>query len=91
MRDLLTGADPAWIVLAIVLEALSGVSYVLMFRPIFCRHMPWRTSWEISWSELAMGSIVPAERRRRTGPGRLDPARGRHAREQIARRSVAFF
>src|SRR5918998_1147706 len=60
VRELLTGADPAWLALAVALEALSGVSYVLMFRPVFCRHMPWRTSWEISWSSLAVGSIVPA-------------------------------
>src|ERR671915_256041 len=60
VRELLTGADPAWLALAVALEALSGVSYVLMFRPVFCRHMPWRTCWEISWSSLAVGSIVPA-------------------------------
>src|SRR5205807_5100349 len=55
VRDKLTGADPVWIAIAVGLEALSGVSYVLMFKPVFCRHMPWRTSWEIGWSELAMG------------------------------------
>lgn len=55
VRDKLAGAKPGWIALAVAFEALSGVSYVLMFRPIFCRIMPWRTSWEISWSSLAMG------------------------------------
>ena len=38
--------------LAILLEGLSCVSYVLMFRPVFCRSMPWRTSWEIGLAEL---------------------------------------
>ena len=91
VRELLTGADPAWIVLAIVLEALSGVSYVLMFRPIFCRHMPWRTSWEISWSELAMGSIVPASGAGGLALGAWILHEGGMPGQQIARRSVAFF
>ena len=91
VRDLLTGADPAWIVLAVVLEALSGVSYVLMFRPIFCRHMPWRTTWEISWSELAMGSIVPASGAGGLALGAWILHEGGMPGEQIARRSVAFF
>src|SRR5215207_11395824 len=44
VRDLLVEAQPEWVALALVFEALSCVSYVLMFRPIFCRNMPWRTS-----------------------------------------------
>ena len=32
----------------------------VMFRPVFCRRMSWRTSWEIAWAELGVGSIVPA-------------------------------
>src|SRR5690349_1900769 len=60
VRDLLAAASPGWIVLAVVLEGLSCVSYVFMFRPIFCLNMPWRTSWEIGLSEVGAGSIVPA-------------------------------
>jgi uncharacterized membrane protein YbhN (UPF0104 family) len=91
VRDLLAGASPGWIVVAVVLEALSGVSYVLMFRPIFCRHMPWRTTWEISWSELAMGSIVPASGAGGLALGAWILHEGGMPGEQIARRSVAFF
>src|SRR5439155_1042859 len=53
VRHKLEGAKPGWIALAVALEALSGISYVVMFRRIFCRQMPWRTSAEIGWSELA--------------------------------------
>ena len=91
VRDLLSGADPAWLALAVVLEALSGVSYVLMFRPIFCRHMPWRTSWEISWSSLAVGSIVPASGAGGLALGAWILHEGGMPAERIARRSVAFF
>ena len=91
VRDLLSGADPAWLALAVLFEALSCVSYVLMFRPVFCRHMPWRTSWEISWSSLAVGSIVPASGAGGLAPGAWILHEGGMPAERIARRSVAFF
>jgi uncharacterized membrane protein YbhN (UPF0104 family) len=91
VRDLLAGASPGWIALAVVLEALSGISYVLMFRPIFCRHMPRRTSWEIAWSELAVGSLVPASGAGGLALGAWILHEGGMPGEQIARRSVAFF
>jgi len=91
VRDKLTGADPGWIALAVVLEGLSGISYVLMFRPIFCRHMPWRTTNEIAWSTLAMGSIVPASGAGGLALGAWILHEGGMPAERIARRSVAFF
>jgi uncharacterized membrane protein YbhN (UPF0104 family) len=91
VRDKLAGADPAWIALAVVFELMSGISYVLMFRPIFCRHMPWRTSWEISWSSLGMGSIVPASGAGGLALGAWILYQGGMPAERIARRSVAFF
>jgi uncharacterized membrane protein YbhN (UPF0104 family) len=91
VRDKLAGADPGWIALAIAFELMSGVSYVVMFRPIFCRHMPWRTSWEISWSSLGMGSIVPASGAAGLALGGWILHEGGMPAERIARRSVAFF
>jgi uncharacterized membrane protein YbhN (UPF0104 family) len=91
VRAKLEGADPQWIAVAIGLEFLSGVSYVVMFRPIFCRHMPWRTSWEISWSSLGMGSIVPASGAAGLALGAWILHEGGMPGERIARRSVAFF
>ena len=91
VRDELAGAEPFWLAVAVGFELLSCGSYVLMFRPVFCRSMSWRTSAEIGGAELAMGSIVPA-----SGIGGL--ALGAwilHRRgmdgKRIARRSVAFF
>src|SRR5205823_5068957 len=91
VRDLLVHAKPGWIVLAVALEALSCVSYVLMFRPIFCRNMPWRTSWEIGLAELGAGSIVPASGAGGLALGAWILSAGGMPAEQIARRSVAFF
>jgi len=91
VRDKLTGAQPEWLVLAVALEALSCVSYVLMFRPIFCRNMPWRTSWEIGMAELAAGSIVPASGAGGLALGAWILSEGGMPAERIASRSVAFF
>ena len=74
VRDLLTKAQPEWVALAVAFEAMSCVSYVFMFRPIFCQNMPWRTSWEIGLAELGAGLDRAGERGRRPRPRRLDPA-----------------
>jgi uncharacterized membrane protein YbhN (UPF0104 family) len=60
VRRRLEGAQPGWLGVAIVLELLSCLSYVLMFRPIFCARMSRRTSYQLGVSELAVGSLVPA-------------------------------
>jgi uncharacterized protein (TIRG00374 family) len=91
VRDLLTEARPEWLALAVALEALSCIGYVLMFRPIFCRNMPWRTSWEIGLSELAAGSIVPASGAGGLALGAWILREGGMPAERIASRSVAFF
>jgi uncharacterized membrane protein YbhN (UPF0104 family) len=74
-----------------VLEALSCLSYLLMFRPVFCQRMSWRTSAEIAWSELGMGSIVPASGAGGLALGAWILRQGGMPGERIARRSVAFF
>jgi hypothetical protein len=45
VRHLLTKARPEWVALVVAFQAMSCVSYVILFRPIFCHSMPWRTSW----------------------------------------------
>jgi uncharacterized membrane protein YbhN (UPF0104 family) len=91
VRDQLTGADPGWLALATVLEALSLGSYVVMFGPIFCTGLPWRRSWQIGGSELAAGSLVPASGAAGLALGAWVLNKGGMDGERIARRSVAFF
>jgi uncharacterized protein (TIRG00374 family) len=91
VRQRLDHAAPGWLILAVVLEGLSCVSYVLMFRPVFCRHMSWRTSAEIATSELAAGSLVPASGAGGLALGAWILHRGGMPGDRIARRSVAFF
>jgi uncharacterized protein (TIRG00374 family) len=91
VRKHLEDAKPAWIAVAIGLEALSCISYVLMFRPIFCRQMTWKSANQIGWSELGMGSIVPASGAAGLALGAWALVQGGMAPERVARRSVAFF
>jgi len=90
VRDVLGRAALGWLVVGVAFEALSCVSYVLMFRPIFCRSMSWRSSWEIAGSELAVGSIIPASGAAGVALGAWVLSRGGMPAEQVARRSVAF-
>jgi uncharacterized protein (TIRG00374 family) len=91
VRDLLTDARPGWVALAVALEVMSCVSYVLMFRPVFCNSMPWRTSWEIGLAELGAGSIVPASGAGGLALGAWILSQGGMSAQRIASRSVAFF
>jgi uncharacterized protein (TIRG00374 family) len=91
VRERLAGASPWWLALAVAFELLSCLSYLLMFRPIFCRRMSWRTSSEIAWAELGAGSLVPASGAGGLALGAWILHRGGMSAERIARRSVAFF
>jgi uncharacterized protein (TIRG00374 family) len=90
VRDHLRDAKPGWFALAIALEFGSCMSYVLMFRPVFCRLMTLRSAMEISWSELGMGSIVPASGAGGVALGAWVLSRDGMSPDHIARRSVAF-
>jgi uncharacterized protein (TIRG00374 family) len=91
VRDHLADASPGWLLVAAALEALSFLSYVVMFGPVFCTGLGWRRAWEIGGSELAMGSLVPASGAGGLALGAWVLYRGGMGGERIARRSVAFF
>jgi uncharacterized membrane protein YbhN (UPF0104 family) len=91
VRDALVDAAPGWIAVAVALEVASCLSYVLMFRPVFCTSMPWSRSAQIGLSEVATGSILPASGAGGLALGAWVLHRGGMPADRIARRSVAFF
>jgi uncharacterized membrane protein YbhN (UPF0104 family) len=91
IRGELRDADPGWLLLAALLEALSFGSYIVMFAPIFCGDLGWRRSWQIGGSELAMGSLVPTSGLSGLALGAWVLHSGGMGTDFIARRSVAFF
>jgi uncharacterized membrane protein YbhN (UPF0104 family) len=91
LRARLRDASPGWLALAVMLEGLSCLSYVLMFKPVFCPRMSPRTAYELAMSELAVGSLVPASGAAGLAFGAWALRRGGMPSGEIARRSVAFF
>ncbi|ADB53217.1 flippase-like domain-containing protein [Conexibacter woesei] len=91
VRGLLADASLSWIAIAVGLQLLSCLSYVLMFRPIFCHDRSWGTANRIGWSALGMGSIVPASGAAGLALGGWALIQDGVEPERVARRSVAFF
>jgi hypothetical protein len=58
LRDSFSGAKPGWLAIAAGLEVLSWLSYVIVFRGVFCARSRWVTSYEIGTAELATNSVL---------------------------------
>ena len=91
LRENFMGAEPEWLVLAVVLQLGSCAAYVLVFRGVFCRRMSWRTSTEIGLSELAANSVFSIGGAGGLALGAWILRRGGLPAAFIARRTVAFF
>jgi uncharacterized membrane protein YbhN (UPF0104 family) len=91
LRDRLRHASPGWFALAVVLELLSTLSYVLVFRAVFCPRMSWNTSYQIGMAEQAANSLLPAGGAGGLALGAWALRRAGMPTEHIARRTVAFF
>ena len=91
VRDAFAGARWEWLVVAAGLEVLSCLSYVLVFRAVFCPRMPWRASYEIGAAELATNSVVSVGGAGGLALGAWILRRGGMPAALIARRTVAFF
>ncbi|MGZ8563498.1 MAG: flippase-like domain-containing protein [Candidatus Limnocylindria bacterium] len=91
LRERFEGGEPAWLVLAVVLQVLSCASYVIAFRTVFCRKMSWRTSTEIGLAELAANSVLSVGGAGGLALGAWILRRGGVSGGHIARRTVAFF
>ena len=91
VRSELDGANAGWLAAAVVLEGLSSASYVVMFRPVFCERMTWRSATELGLSELAVGSLVPASGAGGLALGAWALRKSGMPVAQIAERTVVFF
>jgi uncharacterized protein (TIRG00374 family) len=91
LRSRLGRASAAWLVAAAGFELLSTLSYVVIFRAVFCARMPWRTSYQIGMAEQAANSLLPAGGAGGLALGAWALSRGGMSAGHIARRTVAFF
>jgi uncharacterized protein (TIRG00374 family) len=91
LRSRFAHARPEWLVLGVALKVASGLSYVAVFRAVFCRQMRWRLSTEIGLAELGANAVVPTGGAGGLALGAWALRRGGMPGDHIARRSVAFF
>ena len=91
VRTHLADASPGWLVVGVVLELLSALSYVLVFRAVFCPRMSWRLSYQIGMAEQAANSLLSVSGAGGLALGVWALRRGGMPTEYIGRRTVAFF
>ena len=75
----------------VALELLSALSYVVIFRSVFCARMGWRLSYQIGMAEQAANSLLPASGAGGLAVGVWALRRLGMSRERITRRTAAFF
>jgi uncharacterized membrane protein YbhN (UPF0104 family) len=91
LRHRLDHASPGWLVAAITFEVLSTLSYVVVFRSVFCARMSWPLSYQIGMAEQGANSILPAGGAGGLALGAWALNRGGMSATHIGRRTVAFF
>jgi uncharacterized protein (TIRG00374 family) len=91
LRHTLAHASSAWVVAAVGFELLSCLSYVVIFRAVFCQRMTWRLSYQIGMSEQGANSVLSVSGAGGLALGAWALRRGGMSVEYIGRRTVAFF
>ena len=91
VRARFADARPGWVALALVLEVGSIVSFVVVFRGVFCLRMPWGFSGQVGLSEQAANVLLPAGGAGGLALGAWALNRAGMSSGHIAKRTVAFF
>ena len=91
LRSEVAHASPGWLIAGVGLEVLSALSYVVIFRAVFCPRMSWRLSYQIGMSEQAANSVLSVSGAGGLALGAWALRRGGMSAENIGRKSVAFF
>lgn len=91
VRSRFGDARPGWVAVALLLEAGSVISFVVVFRGVFCRRLPWGFSAQVGLSEQAANVLLPAGGAGGLALGAWALSRIGMASGHIARRTVAFF
>ncbi len=91
LREHIAHASPGWLLLGVGLEVLSALSYVVIFRAVFCARMSWRFSYQIGMAEQAANSVLSVSGAGGLALGVWALRRGGMSTEHIGRRTVAFF
>lgn len=91
LRTRFEHGKPEWLAAGVALKVLSGLSYVVVFRAVFCPKMSWRLSSQIGLAELGANAVVPTGGAGGLALGAWALRRRGMDADRIGRRSVAFF
>ncbi|HEY2435672.1 MAG TPA: lysylphosphatidylglycerol synthase transmembrane domain-containing protein [Solirubrobacteraceae bacterium] len=91
LRSEVAHGSPGWLIAGVGLEVLSAISYVVIFRAVFCPRMSWRLSYQIGMSEQAANSVLSVSGAGGLALGAWALRRDGMSAENIGRKSVAFF
>src|SRR3954454_20286796 len=91
LRQRFADADPALIVLVGVFELASCLAYVVAFRNVFCRSLPWGFSYNLAMAEEATNVLLPTGGAGGLALGAWALRQAGMPTEYIGRRSIAFF
>jgi uncharacterized membrane protein YbhN (UPF0104 family) len=91
VRSEVAHASPGWLIAGVGLEVLSALSYVVIFRAVFCPRMSWRLSYQIGMSEQAANSVLSVSGAGGLALGAWALHRDGMSAENIGRKSVAFY
>ncbi len=91
LRREFSHASAGWLLVGVGCEILSALSYVVIFRAVFCRRMSWRLSYQIGMAEQGANSVLSVSGAGGLALGVWALRRGGMSVEHIGRRTVAFF
>jgi uncharacterized membrane protein YbhN (UPF0104 family) len=91
LRSEVAHASLGWLIAGVGLEVLSALSYVVIFRAVFCPRMSWGLSYQIGMSEQAANSVLSVSGAGGLALGAWALRRGGMSAGNIGRKSVAFF
>jgi uncharacterized membrane protein YbhN (UPF0104 family) len=91
LRQQLSDASGGWLAVGVASEVLSALSYVVIFRAVFCPRMGWRLSYQIGMAEQGANSVLSVSGAGGLALGVWALRRGGMNAEHIGRRTVAFF
>jgi uncharacterized membrane protein YbhN (UPF0104 family) len=91
VRERISHAAAGWLGVGLGLEVLSALSYVVVFRAVFCPRMRWSLSYQIGMAEQAANSVLSVSGAGGLALGAWALRRGGMSAPFIGRRTVAFF
>lgn len=91
VRTRLAEADLRWLAAALAFEVASLLAFVVAFRGVFTRRLPWRLSYELGMAVQGTNVLVPAGGTSGLALGAWALRRTGMPAEQLAHRTVAFF